>query len=47
MNTTIKCPSCGDDVKIDDALAHQLQEETARIKKAVETDARKKTPDRI
>ncbi|OGH12789.1 MAG: hypothetical protein A2776_02770 [Candidatus Levybacteria bacterium RIFCSPHIGHO2_01_FULL_40_10] len=42
MNNKVKCPSCGNDIEINDALAHQLKEETERIKKAVEEDARKK-----
>jgi len=41
MNTTLKCPSCGEDIAVNDALAHQLQEETERIKKTTEEKTRK------
>src|SRR5688500_18127173 len=40
MNT-VTCNSCGAEVNIDDALAHQLKEQTERIKKAATDDARK------
>src|SRR3989344_4876139 len=42
MNSTIKCPHCGKDVKISDALNHELKEETERIIKATEEETRKK-----
>lgn len=42
MNNVIKCTHCGRDIKISDALAHELKEETERIKKTAELETRKK-----
>src|SRR3972149_930890 len=42
MNNVIRCIHCGRDIKISDALAHELKEETERIKHAAEQEARKK-----
>src|SRR3990167_2676707 len=42
MDNVIKCIHCGRDIKISDALAHELAEETERIKKTVEEETRKK-----
>lgn len=45
MNSFVKCVHCGRDFKLSDALAHELAEETERIKKTVEGEARKKVRD--
>ena len=42
MNSTIRCTHCGKDIKISDALAHELKEETERIRKTTELETRKK-----
>src|SRR3989338_6906401 len=42
MDNIIKCTHCGRDIKISDALAHELKEEAERIKKAAGEEARKK-----
>lgn len=42
MDNVIKCIHCGKDIKISDALAHDLKEETERIRKATELETRKK-----
>jgi hypothetical protein len=42
MDNIIKCIHCGRDIKISDALAHELKEETERIRKAAQQEARKK-----
>ncbi len=42
MNSFVKCVHCGRDFKLSDALAHELTEETKRIKKTVEEETRKK-----
>lgn len=42
MDTVIKCIHCGREFKPSDAIAHQIAEETERIKKTVEQEARKK-----
>src|SRR3989344_595075 len=45
MNSTIRCTHCGKDIQLTDALAHELAEETERIKKTVEEETRKKVRD--
>lgn len=45
MNSFVTCVHCGRDFKLSDALAHELAEETERIKKTVEEEARKKVRD--
>lgn len=42
MNNVIKCTHCGRDIKISEALTHELKEETERIRKAAEQETRKK-----
>ena len=38
MNSFVKCIHCGRDFKLNDALAHELAEETEKIKKSVEEE---------
>ncbi|HVT01682.1 MAG TPA: DUF2130 domain-containing protein [Patescibacteria group bacterium] len=45
MNTTIKCIHCGKEFPINDALSHELQEETERIRKAAIEEAQQKVAD--
>ena len=45
MNSTIRCTHCGKDIQLTDALAHELAEETERIKKTVGEETRKKVRD--
>src|SRR3990167_9730397 len=45
MDNIIKCTHCGRDIKISDALAHELKEEAERIKKAAGEETRKKVRD--
>ncbi len=42
MNTTITCIHCGKDIKLSDALSHELTEEREKIKKATEQETRKR-----
>ena len=42
MKNTIKCIHCGKEIEISKALSHELAEETERIRKATEEEARKK-----
>lgn len=42
MDNVIKCIHCGKDIKISDALSHELAEETEKIRKATEDETRKK-----
>ncbi|HVZ67040.1 MAG TPA: DUF2130 domain-containing protein [Patescibacteria group bacterium] len=42
MDAVIKCIHCGKEFPINDALSHELKEEAERIRKAAESDARKK-----
>lgn len=42
MKNTIKCIHCGREIELSDALAHELAEETERIRKTTEDETRKR-----